>query len=482
MKPNPNNAPPKIFVSYSWTTPEHEQWVYNLAERLRSSDGVDIKLDKWDLKEGYDKYAFMESMVTSPEIDKVLIICDKGYKEKANANTGGVGTEKLLITPEIMENVEQTKIIPIIAERDENGKEYMPNFIKSRIYIDLSDANSFEDNYEKLVRNIYNAPLYRKPSLGKRPVFLDEESLNYFKSTNIVRQISRTLESNPTRVKGLMRSFADIFIEDMKELELKYEDLKGTEIDETIVEKINASTPLRDNYLDAIKQLAESDLVNSEWIVELFERLYSFTELSSSGSYYEIQFDQYKFIIHELFLYTCAILIKYEQYQSLSVILLTDYLPISKYRESEMSFEAFRFHLASLESRNNRLGLRKISLHAQILVERVNEKIISKQELIDCDILLFYLSGILIKSGCRWFPITYIYREYKQSPIRFLAKLRSKRRAEQVFSLFNVTDIMQLRDLVQNYNHDDHYRFHGSHYGIQKLQAHIKPHEIGINP
>lgn len=64
---------PKAFISYSWTTPNHEDWVINLAERL-VSDGVDVVIDKWNLKEGHDKYDFMETMVKSDEIDKVLIM------------------------------------------------------------------------------------------------------------------------------------------------------------------------------------------------------------------------------------------------------------------------------------------------------------------------------------------------------------------------------------------------------------------------
>ena len=44
---------PKLFVSYSWTSPEHEGWVLDLASELRDS-GIDVILDKWDLKEGND--------------------------------------------------------------------------------------------------------------------------------------------------------------------------------------------------------------------------------------------------------------------------------------------------------------------------------------------------------------------------------------------------------------------------------------------
>jgi hypothetical protein len=66
---------PKLFISYSWTTPMHEQWVMDLAERL-AEDDVDVIIDKWALREGHDAHAFMEQMVTDPEITKVIMICE----------------------------------------------------------------------------------------------------------------------------------------------------------------------------------------------------------------------------------------------------------------------------------------------------------------------------------------------------------------------------------------------------------------------
>lgn len=56
---------PVIFVSYSWSSPAHEDFVESLASKLMAN-GVMVRLDKWDLKEGQDKFAFMESMVTDP--------------------------------------------------------------------------------------------------------------------------------------------------------------------------------------------------------------------------------------------------------------------------------------------------------------------------------------------------------------------------------------------------------------------------------
>jgi hypothetical protein len=88
---------PKLFISYSWSTPDHQQWVLDLATVLRN-DGVDVILDKWDLKEGNDAYAFMEKMVTDPSIKKVALISDKKYTEKADNREGGVGAETQIIT------------------------------------------------------------------------------------------------------------------------------------------------------------------------------------------------------------------------------------------------------------------------------------------------------------------------------------------------------------------------------------------------
>lgn len=79
---------PKVFISYSWHPEENKIRVEQLARRLMS-DGVDVTLDVWSLKDGQDKYVFMEKMVTDPDIDKVLIICNKDYAEKADSRKGG---------------------------------------------------------------------------------------------------------------------------------------------------------------------------------------------------------------------------------------------------------------------------------------------------------------------------------------------------------------------------------------------------------
>lgn len=131
-------------------------------------DGVNVKLDVWDLKHGHDKYVFMEQMVKDPDIKKVLVICNEDYARKADDRTGGVGTESTIMSSDIYSLAEQTKFIPILVEK-KNGEPCLPTFLKSRMYIDMSSNDIYELGYDQLLRDIYSKPLLRKPALGKMP-------------------------------------------------------------------------------------------------------------------------------------------------------------------------------------------------------------------------------------------------------------------------------------------------------------------------
>ena len=98
---------PKVFISYSWTTQQHQERVREWADRFLL-DSVDVILDIYDLQEGQDKNAFMERVVTDPNVTHVLIFSDTGYAEKADARKQGVGTESQIISQEVYQQVEQT--------------------------------------------------------------------------------------------------------------------------------------------------------------------------------------------------------------------------------------------------------------------------------------------------------------------------------------------------------------------------------------
>jgi len=154
---------PKAFISYSHDTQEHKKWTLELATRLRNN-GIDAILDQWELQPGTDLPHFMETNLASS--DKIIMICTDKYVEKANKGEGGVGYEKMIITSNLMQRINENKIIPIVIQ---NGSAEVPTFLKSKIYINFSKKDDFEFSYDELVRSIHNSPLFEKPPIGNNP-------------------------------------------------------------------------------------------------------------------------------------------------------------------------------------------------------------------------------------------------------------------------------------------------------------------------
>ena len=155
---------PKVFISYSHDSPEHRRWVSELGTKLRRS-GIDAILDQWDLGPGDDVTQFMERGIR--DSDRVLVICTDRYVRQANAGKGGVGYERQIVTAQLIQNLGTNKFIPII--RQASGEEKTPTFLVTRMYVDLRDESQFEMEFDKLLRELHQAPIIQKPSLGKNP-------------------------------------------------------------------------------------------------------------------------------------------------------------------------------------------------------------------------------------------------------------------------------------------------------------------------
>ena len=166
---------PKVFISYSWYSQEHRLRIKAWAEQLLA-DGVEVVLDIFDLREGQDKYAFMERMVTDSTVTHVLVFSDRQYAEKANARRAGVGTESQIISKEVYDKIDQSKFIPLVCEFDSEGNAYLPAFFQSRIYIDFSSPEAANQNWEQLVRLLHGKPQYEKPELGSPPLYVSQPS------------------------------------------------------------------------------------------------------------------------------------------------------------------------------------------------------------------------------------------------------------------------------------------------------------------
>ena len=150
----------KVFISYSHDSPEHKQWVSELAAKLHRN-GVEAILDQWDLDRNQDLTQFVESGIRAA--DRVLVICTDSYVRKANAGEDGVGYEPMIVTKKLVEDLGTNKFIPII--RQTLWEDKTPDFLKERVYIDFTDNKQYEDKFEELLHERLLVPPLQRPDV-----------------------------------------------------------------------------------------------------------------------------------------------------------------------------------------------------------------------------------------------------------------------------------------------------------------------------
>jgi predicted Rossmann-fold nucleotide-binding protein len=163
---------PTVFISYSIQDEAHTNWVVKLAELLKKN-GVQVVLDVWHLSQGDNVVHFMEKAVH--ESDYTLLICTPQFADKVNKRIGGVGFEAEMILGNLLMSFdEQIKVVPILKEGVPSDS--IPRVLRSRLFIDFSDPENFNNSTEILLRKIFNAPKYREPELGNKPNFANSNN------------------------------------------------------------------------------------------------------------------------------------------------------------------------------------------------------------------------------------------------------------------------------------------------------------------
>jgi len=445
---------PKLFISYSWSTPEHEQMVVDLATELRES-GVDVILDKWDLKEGHDAVAFMEQMVTNKEINKVAIISDETYAAKADGRAGGVGTETQIISREVYENQSQEKFVAIVSEKDGNGRPYLPTYYKSRIYIDLSEADKYTENFEKLLRWIFDKPLYVKPELGNRPSFLDEGEHISLGTTATFKRCVEAIKNNKPYAAGAYDEYCNTFAANLERFRLSSPE---GEFDDAVVKSIEEFLPFRNEAIQLFTTIAQyaPTLEFVQRTHRFFESLMPYMNRPSHiNQCSDWSFDNFKFIVHELFLYSLAILMKHDRLVEVKYLLEQQYyLPgNSDYGKNVMvSYVTFWNNLHSLEIRNTRLLLRRLSLQADLLKERCNGTGIEFRHLMQADFVAFMRAEIESENGYRrWWPETLLYLGHFNGAFEIFARSASKAYFDKAKGLLAIDSPKDLEPLLVSY-------------------------------
>jgi len=418
---------PKVFISYSWSSPGHQALIRGWAEQL-SGDGIDVVMDIYDLKEGQDKYAFMERMVTDPTVSHVVIFSDKVYAEKADARKAGVGTESQIISKEVYDKVGQSKFIPIACEFSDQGEPYLPIFLKSRIWIDFSSPEAVNQNWERLLRAIYGRPVFEKPALGKPPAYiLSDSKIPPSPAISKFNALRQAILQGSTGVSVFRRQFLEACLTYADSLRVR-----ATPQEETFAQKVlDDCTKLklvRDHIIDWVLLESEAlpgDAFNNA-LLNFLEHLAGLKDRPAElGSWNNSWFEAHALFVYETFLYIIAALLKTQSYSTLHEVFTSQYLLPEPVGGQETFFRYESFHATSrLLEEVLAPGKRLKSAAAELIRKHADRLDLPFKAVMESDLLAFLMA--LIRPDGWWFPQTLYYALYNYQFPFFLRAAQHK--------------------------------------------------------
>ena len=225
--------------------------------------------------------------------------------------------------------------------------------------------------------------------------------------------------------------------------------------DDRIIESIEKFKPIRDqliDYFDLIVSI-ENDDVYYDQIFQFIEKCLEFYfPPESMQSFNEMWFDNYKFILYEVFLYFIAALLMNKRMDIVQRFATEQFLVNNRFSNDGLYYISINRYLESLDKyRNNRLNLRRLSVEADILSKRADRIDINFENIMQADFVLALLSVFDNSNRYEyWFPRTLVYRTRRNSkPFELFKRAESERHFNSLRELFMIRD---KDDLIDKYN------------------------------
>lgn len=448
----------EVAISYAWTSEKHKREVREFAEQL-TRDNIYVHFDQWDFKKGNSLSKNMEDLLKSDEIDNILIICDELYAQKANDREGGVGKETLIISPEVYKNADQDKVIPIIWERDDDGNAFLPIYLEDRDYIDLSDDEYFEEQYQELVMQIYGKSKHERPPLGKTPSYVFDDTPAFKTSTFSLRRFSSSL--NSTNMDMICIEFLEKFLNDLKSISLNIETHDYKDTSAQFISYLDKYDSIRDLFIKFLDKITKNEEVESivDSIIDFFVEL---EYLSSGLNFNTKRADKifYSFILMELFLYTVTMGLKNKKYSFVRRVIHTPYY-FKEYENEPKFFVKFSFNrdlINVLDYHINELhGKNKLSPIGEMLISRLHPNI-KNDSFVDADLICFYVTLLYYEYFKDvWVPYTYPYKQ--EEYVDLIRKLSKKSHFDKVKCIFEVNTINEMKELFDKASYEQYKQY-----------------------
>ncbi len=366
-----------------------------------------------------------------------------------------MGTETQIISKEVYDKQSQDKFAAVVAEKDENGKPYLPTYYSSRIYIDLSESERYADEFERLLRWIFDKPLHVKPDVGKKPAFLEEGEHVTLGTTASFNRAIDALKNHKSTAEGAVTDYIGMFAENLERFRI--ENPEG-EFDDAVVKNIEEFLPYRNEAIQIFTAIAKyaPEQVYGEHVHRFFENILPYMDRPEHMTQWqESQFDNFKFIVHELFLYALGIFIRHERFELAQLLLEQRYYqPPHLVRDGRpmVSFAGFRQVMRSLVHRNDRLGLQRLSVRADLLFERNEASGIDFRHIMQAGFVAFMRAELEAGEDFGgWWPETLLYIHRHHGPFEIFARASSKQYFERVKGLLGIESPADLESLLTSY-------------------------------
>lgn len=477
---------PKVFISYAWGTDEYQQKVLDFCTRLYNECGIEVLIDKWSMEAGHDTYDFMERCVKDPSVHYVIMLLDKNYAEKADMRQGGVGTETQIISQEVYSDTIQKKFIPVIFERGSDEMIYKPTYLKSRLHFDLTkeDANT---EFMRLVKHLYGEKTNPIPKIkGKKPDWVSQPEIIPTAVSGLLFTIQNIKDDNLLRneIKEALKLIReDVFlIEPTSEEKAKFQ----TE-PQSFLDYLGAFRAYRDVFIKTLGYIIHKDYI-VDILADFFEDYRQIQNDYISSDEHSLQ--ARSALLHEMFIYTIALLWRKEEYSKIHNLITRTYFLCGQSRDNKaVNFTEIVYAGADTNLiENSKKKVDNKNYHSG-LAHHWSEHVMAGFSLVQvtfADILIYNLSILEeTENTWHWFPMLYIYGLNNAIFSGLATRLKSVHQLKRLAGLFGDVSSEVINTKIQKMvklSDKDKYRYSNSYDKAPLILDYVNANEIGKLP
>ena len=342
------------------------------------------------------------------------------------------------------------------------------------MHFDLSMPDTYDTEYQRMVRTLYGIDTYKEPELGKPPVWLEEIPKVSYKS-RVTSDFFRGMAGDAVKKSKFAEN-----LEELKKQILGYE-----YAEKEVIPCYLELMPFRDEFLLFVK--------STEYVQEGYKQIAKFLE----ELMYEIRRQQTNYanlkvtFVHECFIYVVAYYLKKCANEALRYVLNKTYFAgTSPFNQDADSYNCFYCYNDVLDSavckrdnKNYYCGT------AALWIENLNVEVCNKDEFVSGD--LFCHSASLLISNYEkdwaWFPLTYVYNndEYRGLFATYSKRLVSKEHLEEMMFVLSFESIdefkKQYKIVEEKFQKGDlkEYRYNSCFETAKSFWNYMKAEELG---